>query len=47
MYEKYPTTIEEDNEILKRTDLTFNHSNSVMMRQGEKAILLFLMKTAE
>ena len=42
-YEGYPTSIEEDNEILKREDLTFNQRNCVLMRHGEKTILIFLI----
>mmetsp|Transcript_14414 Transcript_14414/g.14025 ORF Transcript_14414/g.14025 Transcript_14414/m.14025 type:complete len:246 (+) Transcript_14414:1026-1763(+) len=42
---KYPTSYEEDQEILKRTDLTFNQSNSVLYRAGEKEILQFFITT--
>ena len=45
-YDRYATTIEEDNKILLRTDLTFNERNCVLYRHGEKEILIFLMKTA-
>ena len=46
-YSKYDTTYEEDLEILKREDLTFNQRNSVLFRSGEKEILLFLIKTTQ
>jgi hypothetical protein len=46
-YEKYPCTYEEDLEILKREDLTFNQRNSVLFRSGEKEILLFFIKMTE
>ena len=42
---RYPTSYEEDLEILKRTDLTFNQSNSVLYRSGEKEILQFFIDT--
>jgi hypothetical protein len=44
---KYPTTYDEDLEILNNKDLTFNHRNCVLFRSGEKEILLFLIKTTE
>lgn len=44
-YEEYPTSLEEDYEILKREDLTFNQRNSVLFRSGEKEILSFFMRT--
>ena len=40
---RYPQTLEEDLEILKRTDLTFNQRNTVLFRSGEKEILGFLL----
>ena len=43
----YPTTLDEDLEILQRTDLTFNERNSVLYRSGEKKILFTLMFYAE
>ena len=43
----YETTYDEDLEILKRTDLTFNERNSVLFRSGEKKILFTLMFYAE
>jgi Rubisco LSMT substrate-binding len=42
---KYPTSYEEDMEILKRDDLTYNQRNSVLYRSGEKEILQFLIDT--
>ena len=45
-YEKYPTSYEEDLKILERTDLTFNNSNCVLFRSGEKKILLYLINIA-
>ncbi len=35
---RYPQTLEEDYEILKRTDLTFNERNCTLFRSGEKEI---------
>ena len=40
---RYPQTLEEDYEILKRTDLTFNERNCTLFRSGEKEILVFLI----
>ena len=42
-YDAYPTSIEEDDKILEREDLTFNERNCVLYRHGEKKILLYLM----
>ena len=44
---RYPHTLEEDMEILKRTDLTFNERNCTLFRSGEKEILHFLVDMAE
>lgn len=41
---RYPNTLEEDYEILKRTDLSFNESNCTLFRSGEKEILVFLIE---
>ena len=41
---KYPTTYEEDMQILQNPDLTFNNKNCVLMRSGEKAILLWFIE---
>ena len=43
----YPQTLEEDMEILKREDLTFNERNCVLFRSGEKEILVFLMEMSD
>ena len=43
----YPTTYQEDLEILKRDDLTFNQRNCVLFRSGEKEILIFLINATE
>ena len=44
---EYPSTKEEDEEILKREDLTFNLRNCVLFRHGEKEILTFLIDMAD
>ena len=44
---RYPNTIEEDREILTRTDLTFNERNCTLFRLGEKEILVFLLEFSE
>ena len=44
---EHPTTLEEDVEILKREDLTFNQRNCVLFRIGEKEILVFLIAMAD
>ena len=41
--EAYPTSLDEDLEILKREDLTFNHRNCLLFRSGEKHILFKLI----
>lgn len=41
--QKYPTTLEQDIEALKDESLTFNHSNCILFRSGEKEILHFLI----
>jgi len=38
-YKKYPTTYEEDLELLKNPNLSFNESNCLLYRSGEKKIL--------
>ena len=44
----YPTTYEEDLEILEKNEgLTFNTRNCVLFRSGEKKILLFLINTSD
>lgn len=43
----YPQTLEEDMEILKREDLTFNGRNCVLFRSGEKEILVFLIEMSD
>ena len=40
---EYPTSYEEDLKVLEREDLTFNQSNSVLYRSGEKVILNFFL----
>lgn len=42
---QYKTTYEEDLEILKREDLSFNERNMTLFRSGEKEILLFFINT--
>ena len=44
---KYPTTYEEDLEILKDENLSFVKRNCVLFRSGEKEILIFLIKSTE
>ena len=44
---RYPCSLDEDYEILKRSDLTFNERNCVLFRSGEKEILVFLMEMGE
>ena len=44
---RYPQSLEEDMEILKRTDLTFNERNCTLFRSGEKEILAFLLEFAD
>ena len=43
---KYPTTLEEDTELLKSSSLTQNQRNCVLMRQGEKEILHWYLNLA-
>ena len=43
---RYPTTYEEDLEILEKKDLTENQRNSVLCRSGEKLILHKLVRIA-
>ena len=46
--EGYPTTAEEDREILAKNDmnLTFNESNMVIFRLGEKEVLNLMVEFA-
>lgn len=44
---RYPNTLEEDYEILKREDLSFNERNCTLFRSGEKEILRFLVEMAD
>ncbi|CAD8077509.1 unnamed protein product [Paramecium sonneborni] len=41
---KYPTTLEQDNEILKICELTINQRNCLILRIGEKKILSFYLQ---
>ena len=43
----YPQTLEEDMEILRRDNLTFNERNCVLFRSGEKEILVFLIEMSD
>lgn len=43
----YPTTLEQDYELLKRPDLSFNIRNCVTLRVGEKEIFGNYQKMAE
>ena len=47
VYHGYATSYEDDLEILAKGGLTFNEENCVLMRSGEKKILLFLMTVTE
>jgi len=40
---RYPQTLDEDKVTLKRTDMSFNESNAILFRAGEKEILVFLL----
>ena len=44
---RYPQSLDEDKEILKRTDLTFNERNCTLFRSGEKEILAFLLEFSD
>lgn len=44
---RYPASLGEDYEMLKREDLTFNERNCVLFRSGEKEILVFLLDLGE
>ena len=44
---RYPSTLEEDMEILQRDNLTFNERNCTLFRSGEKEILVFLIEMAD
>ena len=45
--ERYPHSLEEDMEILKKEDLSFNERNCTLFRSGEKEILHFLIELAD
>jgi hypothetical protein len=45
--EAFDSTIAEDEEILKNTNLTFNERNCVLYRKGEKQTALYLVNLAE
>ena len=47
VYERYPTSLEEDLKALEREDLTFNHRNCLLYTSGEKVILNFLINTCQ
>jgi hypothetical protein len=47
IYDRYPTTIEEDDKVLEREDLTFNLRNCILYRHGEKKILIYLMEVVK
>lgn len=47
LYEKYPTSLAEDQKILEDTELTFNQRNCVLFREGEKKILVFLINISQ
>lgn len=49
---KYPTTMKEDEEILAKVEsgkmeLSYNKSNCLKLRIGEKRILHFIVETSE
>ena len=44
---RYPNTLEDDYEILKRDNLSFNERNCVLFRSGEKEILVFLIELGD
>ena len=44
---RYPTSYDDDLELLKKDDLTFNERNCYLFRSGEKEILIFLMEMAD
>lgn len=46
-YEKYERTLEEDEKLLEKEDLTFNIRNCLLYTQGEKKILLFLIRSCQ
>jgi histone-lysine N-methyltransferase SETD3 len=43
----FDCSVEEDNELLKRTDLTFNIRNCILMRRGEKQVAQFFIDLAD
>jgi len=43
----YQTTLEQDIEILKQDDITFNKRNCVLIRKGEKEILHYFIFCAD
>lgn len=44
---RYPQAYEEDMELLKNPNLSFNERNCILFRSGEKEILIFLMEMAD
>ncbi|CAD8078258.1 unnamed protein product [Paramecium sonneborni] len=44
---QYPTTLEQDNEILKICELTTNQKNCLILRMGEKKILNFYLQFSQ
>lgn len=43
---KFPNTLEEDLELLKKESLTYNERNCIIYRAGEKRVYSFLMRLA-
>jgi hypothetical protein len=44
---RYPATLDDDYDALKRTDMSFNERNCTLFRSGEKEILVFLIELAD
>lgn len=44
---EYPTTLDQDIELLKDDSLTFNQRNCVLFRSGEKEILVYFIEFAD
>ena len=44
---KFPNSLEKDYELLKLDTLTFNESNCILFRSGEKEILHFLIEFSD
>ena len=38
---KYPNSYEEDLELLKKNDLTYNERNCIILRASEKNVMIF------